>query len=199
VVDIRCCLDWLEEQGYEHFGVLGTSLGSCYAFLASTHDKRLRVNAFNHASTAFGDVAWAGQSTRHVRAGLEQAGLSQERLRELWSAISPCSYYPKIASPEAGGPQKRVLMIYADYDLTFPKEYSLQVLQAFKRIGLSFEARVLPCGHYTTGETPYKFIDGWYMGSFVYRAFKALREEKAAGENAAAVLARNVEEEAISR
>jgi hypothetical protein len=28
VVDIRCCLDWLEEQGYEHFGVLGTSLGS---------------------------------------------------------------------------------------------------------------------------------------------------------------------------
>jgi hypothetical protein len=29
VVDIRCCLDWLEEQGYEHFGVLGTSLGSC--------------------------------------------------------------------------------------------------------------------------------------------------------------------------
>ena len=34
VVDIRCCVDWLEEQGYEHFGVLGTSLGSCYAFLA---------------------------------------------------------------------------------------------------------------------------------------------------------------------
>jgi dienelactone hydrolase len=33
VVDIRCCLDWLEEQGYEHFGVLGTSLGSCYAYL----------------------------------------------------------------------------------------------------------------------------------------------------------------------
>ena len=31
VVDIRCCIDWLEEQGYEHFGVLGTSLGSCYA------------------------------------------------------------------------------------------------------------------------------------------------------------------------
>src|SRR5580692_5261919 len=30
VVDIRCCLDWLEQQGYEHFGVLGTSLGSCY-------------------------------------------------------------------------------------------------------------------------------------------------------------------------
>jgi hypothetical protein len=40
---------------------------------------------------------------------------------------------------------------------------------------------VLPCGHYTTGETPYKFLDGWYLGWFVYRAFKALRKEKAEG------------------
>jgi dienelactone hydrolase len=180
VVDIRCCIDWLEEQGYEHFGVLGTSLGSCYAFLASAHDKRIRVNAFNHASTAFGDVVWAGQSTRHIRQGLEEAGLTQERLRALWSAISPVSYYERIASAEAAGRDKQVLVVYADYDLTFPKEYSLQVVEAFERIGLNFEARVLPCGHYTTGETPYKYIDGWYLGSFVHRAFKALRKEKAA-------------------
>ena len=70
VVDIRCCLDWLEAQGYEQFGVLGTSLGSCYAFIAAAHDPRLQVNAFNHASTSFGDVVWTGQSTRHIRAGL---------------------------------------------------------------------------------------------------------------------------------
>ena len=142
------------------------------------------MNAFNHASTAFGDVAWAGQSTRHVQQALEEAGLTQERLRALWSAISPCSYYDKIASPEAGGPGKRVLMVYADYDLTFPKEYSLKVVDAFRRVGLNFEARVLPCGHYTTGETPYKFIDGWYLGWFVYRAFKALRDEKVTGQSA---------------
>ena len=178
VVDIRCCVDWLEAQGYEHFGVLGTSLGSCYAFMASAHDPRIRVNAFNHASTAFGDVVWAGQSTRHVKQALAEAGLTQERVRELWSAASPCSFYDKINSEEAAGALKKVLLVYAQYDLTFPLEYSLQVVDAFKRIGLSFEPRVLPCGHYTTGETPYKYIDGWYMGSFVYRAFKALREEK---------------------
>lgn len=181
VVDIRCCLDWLEDQGYEHFGVLGTSLGSCYAFLASAHDKRLRVNAFNHASTSFGDVVWAGQSTRHIRAGLEEAGLTQQRLRALWSAISPVSFYDRIGSPEADGARKKVLVVYADYDLTFPREYSLEVVEAFKRIGLNYRPRVLPCGHYTTGETPYKFIDGWYLGSFVWRAFKELREEKAVG------------------
>jgi hypothetical protein len=197
VVDIRCCIDWLEEQGYEQFGVLGTSLGSCYAFLASVHDPRIRVNAFNHASTSFGDVVWAGQSTRHIRQGLEEAGLTQDRLRALWSAISPVSYYDKIMSAEAAGPDKKVLVVYADYDLTFPKEYSLQVVEAFKRVGLNFEARVLPCGHYTTGETPFQYMDGWYMGSFVYRAFKALREEKAGP--ALAVPAEAPEEEVAAR
>jgi hypothetical protein len=75
-------------------------------------------------------------------------------------------------------------MVYGDYDLTFPREYSLQVVEAFQRIGLNFEKRVLPCGHYTTGETPYKYIDGWHMGWFVYRAFKALRKEKVTGKSA---------------
>lgn len=199
VVDIRCCLDWLEEQGYEQFGVLGTSLGSCYAFLASAHDKRIRVNAFNHASTSFGDVVWAGQSTRHIRQALEETGLTQQRLRTLWSAISPVSYYERMASAAAGGPDKRVRVIYADYDLTFPKEYSLQVVEAFKRVGLNFEVRVLPCGHYTTGETPFQYIDGWYLGSFVYRAFRALREEKAAGASTAAVEMKAAEDEALTR
>src|SRR3954470_6210757 len=193
VVDIRCCIDWLEEQGYEHFGVLGTSLGSCYAFLASAHDKRIRVNAFNHASTAFGDVVWAGQSTRHIREGLQAAGLTQERLRALWAAVSPVNFYDKFMSEAAGGPDKKVLLVYADYDLTFPKEYSLQVVDAFTRVGLDFEKRVLPCGHYTTGETPFQYMDGWYMGSFVYRAFKALRRERA--NSAAAMIEQPVEAE----
>jgi hypothetical protein len=199
VVDIRCCLDWLEEQGYEHFGVLGTSLGSCYGFLASAHDARLRVNAFNHASTAFGDVVWAGQSTRHIRAGVAAAGLTQDRLRALWAPVSPISYYAKFASAEAGGPLKRVLMVYAKYDLTFPLEYSLNVVEAARHSGLNYEVRMLPCGHYTTGETPYKFIDGWYMGWFVYRAFRALREEKAANSLAAQRASQKAEEEALSR
>jgi hypothetical protein len=202
VVDIRCCLDWLEEQGYEHFGVQGTSLGSCYAFMASAHDPRLRVNAFNHASTSFGDVVWAGQSTRHIRQGLFEAGLTQERIRALWAAVSPCNYYEKIVSPEAAGALKRVLVVYARYDLTFPFEYSLQVLEAFKRIGLNFEPRMLPCGHYTTGESPYQYIDAWYMGSFIYRAFKALRKEKATGLSTALDSAEDLaeaEEQASSR
>src|SRR6185369_14183366 len=71
VVDIRCSLDWLEQQGYTDLGIVGTSLGSCYAFIAAAHDQRIRSAAFNHASTYFADVVWHGQSTRHIRKGLE--------------------------------------------------------------------------------------------------------------------------------
>ncbi len=199
VVDIRCCLDWLEEQGYQHFGVLGTSLGSCYAFLASAHDARLRVNAFNHASTAFGDVVWAGQSTRHIRQAVEQAGLTQERLRALWAAISPVSYYEQFAGPAADGPGKNILCVYANYDLTFPREYSLKVVDSFRQSHLKYEIRVLPCGHYTTGETPFQFLDGWYLGWFVYRAYRALREEKAAGLKSRTSHEGEAKQEALTR
>jgi hypothetical protein len=58
---------------------------------------------------------------------------------------------------------------------------------------------VLPCGHYTTGETPYKYMDGWYLGWFVYRAFKALRDEKAANLKSGAAQPSEIEEEALSR
>jgi hypothetical protein len=172
VVDIRCCLDWLEDQGYEQFGVLGTSLGSCYAFIASAHDERIRVNAFNHASTSFGDVVWTGQSTRHIRQAFEDAGLTQERLRQLFGATSPVNYMRRFAAQP-----KKVLVVHAKYDLTFLEQYSLEVLRSFSELGIDFVSKVLPCGHYTTGETPYKFIDGWYLGSFVYSAFKGLAED----------------------
>jgi hypothetical protein len=58
---------------------------------------------------------------------------------------------------------------------------------------------VLPCGHYTTGETPYKYLDGWYLGWFIYRAYKALREEKAAGVAPSLAQERELEEEVVSR
>jgi dienelactone hydrolase len=207
VVDIRCCLDWLESQGYEQFGVLGTSLGSCYAFLASAHDRRLRVNAFNHASAAVGDVVWAGQSTRHIRQGLEEAGMTQERVRAIWAGVSPMHYYKKFAShsqrdhsSSSAEFAKKVLLIYARYDLTFPLEYSLEVVKSFHASGIDFERKVLPCGHYTTGETPYQYIDGWWMGSFIYRAFKALRAEAPAErKDRPALGVHTTEEELASR
>jgi len=167
VVDIRCCLDWLEQQGKSQLGLIGTSLGSCYAFIASAHDRRIRVAAFNHASTYFADVAWHGQTTRHIRQGIEPE-IDLERLRKIWLAISPMVYFDKFSRY-----RKKSLIIYADYDLTFLPEFSRQVVDEFVRHELDHKVVVLPCGHYTTGETPYKYMDGWNLASFFRTAFEA--------------------------
>ena len=170
VADIRSCIDWLETQGYTQFGVLGTSLGSCYAFIAASMDPRLEVCAFNHASTSFGDVVWTGQSTRHVRAAFEEAGFGQDHVRALFTAISPLSYMERFAA----APRRRSLVVHATWDLTFPREFSLDVLRRFDELGIAYTSRVLPCGHYTTGEFPFKYLDGWYLGSFLHTAFRDL-------------------------
>ena len=161
VIDIRCCIDWLYTQGKESVGILGTSLGSCYAFLASAHDPRLKVNFFNHASTYVADVVWTGQSTRHVREGLENHGLTQDRLRQAWLCVSPMAYFDKFMRFP-----KKSLMVYAKYDLTFLPEFSRAADAEFRRRGADLKTVVLPCGHYTTGETPFKFMDGYHIVKF---------------------------------
>jgi hypothetical protein len=161
IIDLRCCLDWLESRGCRQLGVLGTSLGSCYAFIASAHDARLRMNVFNHASTYFADVVWTGQSTRHIRAGIEDA-ITLERLRPLWHAISPMCYFDRFASLP-----KRSLIVYAAHDLTFLPEFSRQIVAEFARRRLDHRVAVLPCGHYTTGQMPYKYMDAWHIARFL--------------------------------
>ncbi len=166
ITDIRSCLDWLESRGYSELGILGTSLGSCYAFIASAHDPRLRLNAFNHASTYFADVVWTGQSTRHVREGIERV-ITLESLRDSWLAISPMAYFDQFSRFP-----KKSLIVYATYDLTFLPEFSRQIVSEFGRRALEHRVAVLPCGHYTTGETPYKFLDAYHIVRFMRGAFR---------------------------
>jgi len=165
VTDVRSCLDWLQREDYSQLGIVGTSLGSCYAFIASAHDERLKVNVFNHASTYFADVVWTGQSTRHIRTGVER-DIDLDRLRKVWLAISPMAYFEKFAALP-----KKSLLVYATYDLTFPPELSRELIAAFRRRNLDHKVAVLPCGHYTSGETPFKFLDAWHMARFLERAF----------------------------
>jgi hypothetical protein len=163
VIDTRCCLDWLEQQGYTCLGIIGTSLGSCYAFLASAHDSRIRVNVFNHCSTYFADPVWEGLSTRHIRQSLE-GNLDVETLRKLWLCISPPSYWDLFTSRP-----KRSKFIYTRFDTTFPVYLSEQVAENARHRGWDHEVSVLPCGHYTMGEFPFKYIAGYQICSFLKR------------------------------
>ena len=166
VIDVPCCLGWLEAQGYNRLGIVGTSLGSCYAFIATAHDPRIQVAAFNHASTYFADVVWHGQSTRHIREGLETA-IDLENLRQVWRAVSPMVYFDKFSRWP-----RRSLIIYAKYDMTFLPQFSKQVVEEFQKHKLDHKVVILPCGHYTMGESPYKYMDGWQLVSFLRTAFE---------------------------
>ena len=78
---------------------------------------------------------------------------------------------------------REALVVHATYDLTFLEEFSQDVLTNFRQRGIRHTARTLPCGHYTTGETPYKYLDAWYLGKFIHDAFKRLsRSSRAKAE-----------------
>jgi pimeloyl-ACP methyl ester carboxylesterase len=164
IIDTRSALDWLQSLGYERLGIAGTSLGSCYAFLTSAHDARLRVNVFNLFSYYFADVIWTGLTTRHIRQGLDGI-VSLEQLRACWKVIAPASYLDRFA-----GNQNRSLFIYGTCDTTFLPEFSEQMIREVRRHQIAHKVVVLPCGHYTMGESPFKFIDGYQICSFLLRS-----------------------------
>jgi hypothetical protein len=160
VLDARRAIAWLAEQGYERIGILGTSLGSCLAMLTAAHEPLVRAAALNHVSPYFADVVWEGLSTQHVRAGLEGA-IDLPTLRELWMPISPHVYLDRVRDTA-------VLLVYAKYDLTFPLGLSLQVVREFRDRAIPHRASALPCGHYTTGVGPFKWMDGFLLTRFLH-------------------------------
>jgi hypothetical protein len=159
VLDARRAIGWLSAQGFERIGILGTSLGSCLAMLTTAHEPKIRAQALNHVSPWFADVVWRGLSTRHVRAGLDRH-VDLDRLRQLWRPISPFSYLEQVR-------HARTLLVYAKYDLTFPVDLSLMLVDEFGRRNLPHDVAVLPCGHYSTGSAPFKFFDGYVLTRFL--------------------------------
>jgi len=158
VLDAKRAVDWLETQGYERIGIMGTSLGSCLAMLTMSHDPRIRAGAFNHVSPYFADVVWRGISTRHVREGLE-GQITLDTLRECWMPISPWPFIERVRG-------RQVQLIYARYDLTFPVDLSKRFIAEFARRDVPHRVSLLPCGHYSTGKAPFKFLDGFYLAKF---------------------------------
>jgi dienelactone hydrolase len=162
VLDARRAIAWLAMQGYDRIGILGTSLGSCLALLTTAHEPLIQAEALNHVSPIFADVVWRGLSTKHVRAGLD-GNIELDLLRALWTPISPREYLGRLRD-------RKTLLVYARYDLTFPVDLSQDLVQAFRDLDIPHELAVLRCGHYSTGKAPFKFIDGWILTRFLKRA-----------------------------
>jgi hypothetical protein len=163
IIDVRACIDWLAARGYRRIGILGTSLGSCIAFIATAHDPRVSVGIFNHVSMYFSDVVWTGLSTQHVRRGFGDQ-ITQDELRRYWAVISPASYLNRLR-----GRVIHNLLIWARHDTSFLPIYSKQVLESFRQLKLPHQVFTLPCGHYTTGQFPFNWMDGLAMCRFAAR------------------------------
>jgi dienelactone hydrolase len=162
VVDSRAAVTWLKNQGYEKIGIVGTSIGSCVGFFAFVHDMRIDAGVFNHVSGYPADVVWHGITTYHVKDSLE-ANLTLDELREYWLPISPMSYIERL-SKQPPRPQR---YIYGLYDLSFPVDLSRDVMTEIRRHKIAHSEVAIPCGHYTLGETPWKYVDGWKIVSFL--------------------------------
>lgn len=161
VLDARRAIHWLAREGYESIGILGTSLGSCLSMLAAAHEPLVRAAALNHISPYFADVVWEGLSTAHVRTSLD-GNIDLDRLRRIWMPISPFPYLERVRG-------KRVLLVYARYDLTFPVRLSELLVDEFRRRDVPHELKILPCGHYSSGVTPFKWMDGIALCRFLNR------------------------------
>jgi len=162
VLDTRAAVRWLKQEGYERVGILGTSVGSCIAFLAFAHEPDLDAGTFNHVSGFVADVAWRGLSTRHLREGFADE-VSLDELREYWSPISPVPFISRL--PEMGPRPMR--FIAAQYDLTFPLDLTKDVIAEARRNELPLDVVWLPCGHYTLAAMPWKAIDAWKIAMFM--------------------------------
>jgi dienelactone hydrolase len=161
VLDARRAVAWLHQQGYERIGILGTSLGSCLSMLTSAHEPLIKAQALNHVSPFFADVVWRGLSTRHVREGLD-GHVDLDTLRRLWRPISPWSYLDR-----AG--RTKTLLVYAKYDLTFPVDLSEKLVDEWERRDVPVEVAAMPCGHYSIGSAPFKFLDAYVLITFLRR------------------------------
>jgi len=161
VLDARRAIAWLDAQGYR-VGILGSSLGSCLSLLTTAHEPLVRAEALNHISPHFADVVWRGLSTQHVREGLD-GHIDLDVLRRLWRPISPHWYLDRVAN-------RKTLLVYAKYDLTFPVDLSESLVADFRARGIPHEVSALRCGHYSIGKAPFKFVDGWVLTRFLKRA-----------------------------
>jgi hypothetical protein len=162
VVDTRSAVRWLKQQGYEKIGIVGTSIGSCVGFFAFTHDMQIDTAVFNHVSGYPADVVWHGLSTYHVKESIGD-NVTLDELREYWLPISPMAYMDRLAKL----PPRPQRYIYTLYDLSFPVDLSRDTINALRRHKIKHSKSVIPCGHYTLGEKPWVYIDGYKIVSFL--------------------------------
>jgi hypothetical protein len=164
VLDVKRTLRWLEGQGYSRLGILGTSIGSSIAFITMCHEPALRAGAFLHVAAYFGEVVVNGLTTMNVWEPMN-GKLTPEEATRYWAPISPLPYIPKLT-----GVGKKILAISGKFDPTFWPEFTDSFMRTMRQNDVAFETLSLPCGHYSLGVAPFKYVVGYRFGTFLARS-----------------------------
>ena len=93
------------------------------------------------------------------------------RLTRLWLPISPQAHLDTLRTRDV-----KSLLVYARYDLTFPVDLSRNLVHEFRARGIPHQVSVLPCGHYSTGVAPFKFMDGAVLTRFLHRSLSSVTD-----------------------
>jgi pimeloyl-ACP methyl ester carboxylesterase len=109
-------------------------------------------------------VVWRGISTAHVRASVGD-NATLEELRAAWLPISPLAFTDRLSRVTP----RPIRFICARHDLTFLPDLSRDIIAHIRNTGHPLDVVWLPCGHYTLGESPWKYLDGWKIATFLRR------------------------------
>jgi hypothetical protein len=93
--------------------------------------------------------------------------MKPEEASYFWSPISPLPYIPKLK-----GAGKKILTISARYDPTFWPEFTESFFATMRQNDVPFESVALPCGHYSLGVAPFKYVVGYRFGTFLARMLR---------------------------
>jgi dienelactone hydrolase len=141
VMDARRAGDWLASRRDvepSRVGIVGVSLGAVIGSLAAGVDDRFGRSVFIIGGGDLpGIVLHGSKETVAAKKKLEEAGLTAEKMRELWKDIEPCTFASRMRPEE-------ILMINAESDEVIPKESTLRLHEAAGRP----EIRWFKGGHY---------------------------------------------------
>jgi len=99
----------------------------------------------------------------HIRESMN-GQMDLKQLQAAWRVITPGEYIQRYARMK-----KKSLFIYATYDSTFLREYSDAMLEEARMCEMDHDVAVVPCGHYTMGRSPFRYLDGYYICNFFLR------------------------------
>lgn len=164
VCDIRSLISWVSGKGAKEIHLIGVSLGSCIASLATAFDARVSKSCLLLTAGDFAETVWRGRATRHIRAEIDSY-IDLAQLRRIWAILSPSNFVARFRENRS-----RFLIVSGKIDEVVPFDTASRFVDELCAAGIRPDWLVLPCGHYTLSSFPFSWLS-------LIRAMRFLRTD----------------------